>query len=126
MDDYEREEHGSLARKCAYCGTVTYFAPDAGGSGRVFKCRACGAPLGEKDAEKPREGVTPCDRCGKKLRADEVVHFYGQEYCADCVSQIRHDGKSLYARCAGCGAPLHVEDLTKIGGFYYCDECLDD
>lgn len=125
MDDDKKQGHDSLARKCAYCGTVTYFAPGAGGPGRVFKCRACGAPLGERDAE-PREGTATCERCGQKLRADEVVHFYGQEYCADCVSKIRHGGKSVYARCAGCGAPLHVEDLTKIGDFYYCDDCLED
>jgi predicted RNA-binding Zn-ribbon protein involved in translation (DUF1610 family) len=126
VDDEKEQEQRSFARKCAYCGAVTYFAPGAKGSGRIFKCRACGAPLGERDAETPREGTTTCESCGKKLRADEVVHFYGQDYCADCVVKIARGGKSVYARCAGCGAPLHVEDLTKIGDFYYCDECRED
>jgi DNA-directed RNA polymerase subunit RPC12/RpoP len=125
VGNYESREHDPVARKCVYCGTVTYFAPRGRGSKRVYKCRACGAPLGESDAETPREGTTTCENCGKKLRADEASHLYGKEYCADCVVQIRRGGKSVYARCAGCGAPLHVEDLTKIGNFYYCDECRE-
>lgn len=125
MDDDETQRHGSLARKCAYCGAVTYFGPRAIGSGLVLKCRACGAPLGERDAETARPATTTCGRCGKKLRGEAVSHFYGKEYCADCAVQMLRGGKSAYARCAGCGAPLHVEDLTKIGDFYYCDECLE-
>lgn len=96
-----------LVKICPTCGKefTTIKSKDL-----KYCCKEC--------ADKAKEKVNTCDRCGK------VLDNKWAKYCPDCLKQVKHDNNynRVETKCAYCGKPLSViPSRFNSNEYCYCD-----